>query len=388
MGKKKSILFISNLFPNPLNPNMASFNRQQIVALSHYFDIDVVAPVPWQTKVKKKKIPSKSEVNSIVSYHPTYFYTPGTLRELYGYFFYWSIHSCVKKLFKKKDYHAIYGSWLYPDGWACAKLAKELGVPLFLKVHGTDVNQLQPGSAVTHKSLEAVAQSKAVFCVSQALKKRLIELGADADKLHVVYNGIDKSIFYPTSQIESRKTLGCSLREYILLYVGNLKQTKGLGELAVAFKQVLECHQFNDARLMIVGHGAYESTLKSKLNNMGIMDRVEFLGSLPLEMIAKLMNAVDLLCLPSYMEGVPNVVLEAIACGTPVVATSVGGIPELQQYNVQMSLVPPQEIDALTGAIISRLSCTNEIFNLSARNVDSWQDNATKVARFIEGTIV
>lgn len=374
----KSILFVSNLFPNPLEPNMASFNRQQIVALSQYFDIDVVAPVSWLIKFKKRPFPLQSAVVSIPCFHPTYFYTPWVLRNFYGSFFYKSIKPHIKSLFKKKEYQAIYGSWLYPDGWACAKLAKDLSVPLFLKVHGTDVNQLQPGSAVTNKSLEAVAQAKAVFCVSQALKKRLIELGADANKLYVVYNGVDKSIFYPTSQVESRKILSLPIHERLVLYVGNLLQSKGLGELVEAFSKIAENFQFDNVRLLIIGKGSYEPTLKATLRGKGILGRVEFLGSLPLGDIAQWMNAANLLCLPSYREGVPNVVLEALACDTRVVATNIGGVPELAVLDDRVTLVLPRNSNSLQMALEHVLDGNLMVNNKFPLN--TWSQNATNVA--------
>lgn len=373
----KNLLFVSNLFPNPVDPNIASFNLQQILALSSNFNIDVVAPVAWQSKLRKRPFPSYSTFGSVKTFHPTYFYTPGILRNLYGHFFEKSIRSCVACLLQKKNYQAVYSSWLYPDGWASAKLANRLGLPLFLKVHGTDVNQLKPGTAVTKRSLWAASQAKVVFCVSQALKDRLVALGAAADNLHVVYNGVDTAIFHPVPQSEVRMTLGVPPEVQLILYVGNLKKNKGLRELAAAFKKIQDSGEHSGSHLVVIGKGPFGFGLRSDLEKYGVIGKVSFLGSLPLEKIAKWMNAADLLCLPSYMEGVPNVLLEAFACGTSVVATSVGGIPELSRNGRRLTLVPAGDANALANAIISSLSCRTDGFVESA--VSSWNDNAEKL---------
>lgn len=382
MTERKNLLFISNLYPNACEPNMASFNRQQVQALSNYFDIDVIAPVSWQVKLKNRPFPFHGKLESVNSCHPTYFYTPGSLRSLYGYFFSKSIQSCVNRLIGEKSYHAIYGSWLYPDGWACAKLAKRLGVPLFLKVHGTDVNQLEPGATVTERSLWAVEQAQAVFCVSQALKERLIELGASAEKLHVVYNGVNTSIFYPVPQADVRKQLGVGLDEKLILYVGNLKETKGLGELGAAFQQVRSRAELAGSRLIVVGQGAYAAKFQSELERLGVLPKVSFLGSLPLDQVAAWMNATDLLCLPSYMEGVPNVILEAMSCETPVVATSVGGIPELAIDGSDLTLVNPFSVSSLIEGLVDRAKGGGRM--KAPQFIGSWQENANSIVQIMD----
>lgn len=375
MTNKKNLLFVSNLFPNLLDLNMASFNRQQIQALSHYFNIDVVAPVSWQAKIKQRPFPSLYHLGTIECHHPTYFYTPGVARNLYGQFFLRSISSCVDHLLKKKQYAAIYGSWLYPDGWACAKLANHFNLPLFLKVHGTDVNQLTPGSSMTKKSIWAVAQAKKVFCVSQALSNRLVELGADNHKLQVLYNGVDTNIFHSIKQSEARTALAIDHDEPIILYVGNLKTTKGLHELAEAFSLIQRNKKNPSCRLVIVGQGPYESRLRAEVKHLNISSKTCFLGSLSLEKIALWMNTANLLCLPSYMEGIPNVLLEAFACKLPVVATSVGGIPELKHTGNTLKLVPPRDVAALANAIVSSLDCQPDY--IKKPRIVSWQDNAS-----------
>ena len=246
MGKR--ILFISNLYPNPLHPNMAAYNWQQITALREHCEVEVISPIPW-TALQNSKLNSRiREDNGVHVHHPTYYYTPRILRGWYGEFFYYSIKHVATQLLEKKPFDLIYSSWLYPDSWAAAKLAKQYSLPLFVKVHGTDVNNLTARSTITSKSLNVVDQAEKVICVSRALKNRLVELGASDNKLEVLYNGVDRNIFYPMDRADARQKLKIDSIEFIVLYVGNLKKDKGLEELITAFKKVTKTGSARSSR--------------------------------------------------------------------------------------------------------------------------------------------
>lgn len=374
MGKR--ILFISNLYPNPMFPTMAAFNRQQINALSEMCEVEIISPIPWTNRFKDGYKHTVRLENNTVIHHPTYYYTPGILREWYGFFYYHSIKSIVRSLLEQKRFDFIFSSWLYPDSWAAAKLSKQFDLPLFIKVHGTDVNGLTPGSKITRKSMQVVNQAKKVICVSKALKNRLIELGAPENKLEVLYNGVGRNIFFPVDTLCTRKKLNIEEDEFLVLYVGNLKKEKGLYELIMSYKAATEAIQ-NKTRLVIIGSGAYRSTAEQLISENHITDRVLFLGNQPLDVIAQWMNAATLLCLPSYMEGVPNVVLEALACGTNVIATSVGGIPELDTGDGNIMLVPPKNVELLTAALKKHVLCVDK--NTPPDFLCDWVENARRL---------
>jgi len=373
------VLFISNLYPNPLFLNMASYNRQQIAALSEYCEIDVISPIPWPAVMKGRYGSSCRKEGNVTVYHPTYLYTPRMLRGMYGRFFLHSISTVARRLLRQNSYDLIYSSWLYPDSWAAAQLAAEFNLPLFVKVHGSDVNLLQLGKSVTRQSLEVVNRSKKVICVSRALKERLIELGAPEAKLEVLYNGVDRTIFHPMDRQALRRELNILQDEFVVLFVGNLKKDKGLGELISAYSLFLAQHPGQNSHLVLIGTGHYESNSRRLLGEMGIEDKVLFLGSRVLTDIARWMNAANVLCLPSYMEGVPNVVLESIACGTPVIATNVGGIPELLDGN-NIILVPPKTIEPLAAAL-SEVMQMDELRRNGGKSM-SWEQNAECLKSF------
>jgi len=375
----KRILFISNLYPSALFPNMAAYNRQQIAALRENCEVEVISPIPWTALLRNKLENRIRNENSFDAHHPTYYYTPRVLRGLYGDYFYYSIKSVATRLLDEKSFKLIYSSWLYPDSFAAAKLAKHYNLPLFVKVHGTDVNRLEPGTVIACKSLEVANQAEKVLCVSRALKERLIALGVSEEKLEVLYNGVDQTIFFPMDKKYIRSQLNIDSDEYLILYVGNLKKEKGLDELINAFKTVTEKVRIK-CRLVIIGSGAYRVPANEKVASLGISDNVSFLGSQPLETIALWMNAASLLCLPSYMEGVPNVVLEALSCGTRVVATRVGGIPELDRGDGMLTLIPARDSRQLAEALLS--VSKNAFTEKRPVFITSWQENAQKLYSF------
>lgn len=378
---KKRLLFVSNLFPNPLEPRRATFNIQQVTALQEFYDIDIVAPVAWTLRGRGGGVPPFWDFNGGRVYHPTYWYTPGIFRSRYGRFFLSSIQKTVLNAHKANPFDVILGSWLYPDGWAAGRLARAIGVPFFVKVHGTDVNRLQCGSVMTKVSLKGVEGAKNVFCVSAALKSRLISLGVPDSKISVVYNGVDQKIFYSCQTDMARQSVGVDDQDPIILFVGNLKKEKGLGELAIAFSKLVSSGCLRGCRLVVVGKGPFEEEFKERLENLGVIRLVRFEGSLPPEKVAMWMNAASVLCLPSYMEGIPNVILEALSCELPVVATDVGGIPELSDKSDLLRMVAPKDVEGLVRKLQLTLQETQK--QKIKKRLPTWQESALKIREII-----
>jgi len=373
----KRVLFISNLYPNPLFPHMASFNRQQLAALREFCQVEVISPIPWTALLRGY---GKTDTDSITGskvHHPVYFYPPRILRGWYGMFFLHSINRAATRLLRDKSFDLIYASWLYPDAWAAARLAKQFQLPLLVKVHGTDVNRLKPGNAVTRQSLDVASQACKVVCVSRALQDKLVSLGVPEHKLTVLYNGVDRSIFHPMTQQSVREQLGITPDTFLALFVGNLKKEKGLEELIAAFSIALE-KIAAPARLIIIGSGEYALAAKQRVASLQLDGQVTFLGNQPLNRIACWMNAASVLCLPSYMEGVPNVVLEALSCGARVIASRVGGIPELETGDGMLTLIPPRDANALAKALESTANCATEMKG-QQREIISWRENSLKL---------
>jgi len=374
---KKRLLFISTIFPNKLANKHATYSVQLLTALTDYYDIDIINPIPWPQRIEGK-INYVESLNGMEIYHPTYWNTPGLLRYRYGSFYYASVKSCAFRLINERSYDVALASWLYPDGWAAAEIAKSHGIPLYLIALGTDANRLIKDSKVATQTVDAICQAKKTLCMSRAMKGKLASIGVQADKLVVMYNGVNRAIFKKTDKHSARRELGFSDKDKLILFVGNLLKTKGLDELSAALAIVNNDDHFKNTKLLIAGAGKYEGNLKKKLKAARLIDRAIFLGSCPLHRVAKLMNAMDVLCLPSYSEGLPNVVLEALCCNAKVVASHVGGIPELQAAHKNLYLVPPKDAEKLAEILKTALNA--ECYEDGAGDIYSWSEQAGKLA--------
>lgn len=373
---KKRLLFISTIFPSKWGNKHAAYTLQILRALQAYYDIDVINPLPWQVKTKHR-IDSHYVLDGLSITHPTYWYSPGLLRSYYGIFYYWSIRSCAMKLIKERRPEVLFSLWLYPDGWATCKLAKFFGIPALVKAIGTDANRLAPGTRLAKKTVETIAHSKKVICVSEALRDKLISVGANPSQLIVLYNGVDRNLFRKMERNSLRTELGYSTDDILILFAGNLLQAKGLDELADAFEILKRKEQFKRARLIVAGTGGYEAEFRHRTEAAGMLGGIIFMGSCALPLVAKLMNVADVVCLPSYSEGLPNVVLEALCCQAKIVATEVGGIPELARHHQNLYLVPPRDSGQLAAALATAIEskCSDDW----AEDIGSWSEYAKKM---------
>ena len=311
------ILIITNLFPVPWDPNRASFNRTQFAKLEQYHSLHVVVLVGWLEWLKNRHhlATQASSKRQSVSYCP-YFYIPGLARRLVPFFQYLSLLFLLGKL-KQLQAKVLLASWGFPDSVAAGKLNKHLNLPMFIKIHGTDINEHIGYKDRRKKIAECFNAADGIFSVSQDLRKKLIDIGVDERKIWVNYNGVDSNTFVPESNAHKNSWL----------YVGSLIKTKGVDELIEAFVDAKKI--IPDVTLQIVGEGPLKTSIIEKVKDENLQACIDVRGSLSTAEVAALIAKASLLILPSYREGVPNVVLEAFSCGIPVVATNVGGIPEV-----------------------------------------------------------
>ncbi|MEW6997247.1 glycosyltransferase [Colwelliaceae bacterium BS250] len=363
----KKILVISNLYPSDWQPNKATFNKQQFDHLAKHCKLSILVPVAWPEWLranKAQKLPRISACGIEVRY-PWYFYTPKMLPALSSVFMLLSLLINSWRWIKRGKHDVLLASWAYPEGVVTACLSKLLGKEFFIKVHGSDINDTCRHPLRAKQIVWACNRAQGVIAVSEALKKRLVTLGVKKDKIHLIYNGVDKEIFYVEQHIN---------RQNYLLYVGNLKANKGVIELISAFVALRAKHP--NLTLKVAGTGAMLSVMQEQVVQAGLHAAVDFLGSVAHNSIADLIRPARLVVLPSYAEGVPNIILESVACGTPVVATTVGGIPEVVNSKMGV-LVAPKNVAALTLGIEAALNktwSTNEI-SLQATKFD-WDLNA------------
>lgn len=345
------VLVLTNLFPSPWDPLRSPFNRQQFERLGERHEVDVITAVDFRERFGRKRKPFRAE--NLRTDHFVFFYPPLIGRSLHAAS--WLLSLLVQKArrLRRARYDCMLLSWGYPDAAAASWLARRLGIPYVVKVHGSDLNVKAEQAGVRPQIRYALRGAHAVVAVSQALADKAVAMGVNPARVHVLYNGVESSLFHPGSLSEARARLSLPADERILLYVGNLKDTKGCLDLLDALPHVLLNQP--DANLLFIGAGPCRDALLQRATALGCQDRVRLVGAIEHDALGDWFRAADLLCLPSHNEGVPNVVLEAMACGTPVVATRVGGIPEVLPEHAGI-LVNVRDRIGLEGALVDALS--------------------------------
>jgi teichuronic acid biosynthesis glycosyltransferase TuaC len=262
--------------------------------------------------------------------------------------------------------------WIYPEGYGAWRSARTLNIPCVLGGLGTDIRARD--RLTRWFSGRALRGADQTIMVSEDMRSLAIsQFGVNAQSVHTISNGVNTEIFRPMNQGEMRRQLGVADDRRLIVYVGRFVATKGLRELVEAFAALSA--QRPDVDLALIGDGMMRGELEMRLQAANLSSRVHMPGALQPEAVAKWINAGDLLCLPSYSEGHPNVVLEALACGRPVVATNVGGTPEAVSATTGV-LVSPRDADALRHALASVLNRSWNQHVVSASQSRGWGDVA------------
>lgn len=353
------VLAITKIFPNAAEPLAAPFNRQQFAALSRRCALDVMATIPWfpgaglvarwSSAGKLARVPPVERIDGVDVTHPRTLFVPRLAHVTWGPLYAASIAPAIARYRGQVD--LVLGSWAYPDGFAAVVAARLLGVPCVVKLHGSDINAIARRPGPRRMLRWMLPQATRVVAVSRALADEAIALGVPPARVAIVMNGVDAELFTPRDRAAARAELGAPAGP-LALYVGNLKPEKGVLDLAEAWTAVQRA--LPRATLVVVGAGPARDALAARVAPLG--ERVQLVGSRPLAQVATWMTAADVLVLPSHAEGTPNVVLEALASGRRVVATAVGGIPDLITEDALGALVPPRDPSALAGALVRALA--------------------------------
>lgn len=329
------LLTFSTLFPNQEQPGHGIFveTRLRKLVASGQAESRVVAPVPWFPSSHPRfgqyatyaKVPRREQRNGIEVRHPRYLTVPKVGMNLAPLLLARGARAEIGRLIDEGyDFDAIDAHYFYPDGVAAAILGKYFNKPVVITARGSDVN-LFPEFPLPRRMIQwAANNAQGIITVSQALKDRLVQLGVAPSAITPLRNGVDLERFEAldhTGRNAVRRQLG--VERYTILSVGNLIELKGHHLIIRALQQL------PDVVLLIAGKGPDLGKLEALARELGVADRVRFLGALPQPELKLYFNAADLMVLASSREGWANVLLESMACGTPVVASNVGGSPEV-----------------------------------------------------------
>jgi teichuronic acid biosynthesis glycosyltransferase TuaC len=278
----------------------------------------------------------------------------------------------LKARIQKFQPDLVLAYWVYPDGYAALRVARSLGVPCVLGALGSDIHVRSGVSTyMTRKTLQG---AQATITVSEAMRQTTIKtFGADPSKVHTIVNGFNTAVFHPRDQSHMRAKLGVSPDEKLIIYVGRFIEAKGLRELIQAFKGLAaECP---NASLALIGDGVMKPMLEELIAQTQLKGRIHLPGGQPPDKVAEWICASDVLTLPSWSEGYPNVVVEGVACGRPVVATDVGGTSEIVN-KLNGILIPAKDPQRLQEALRQALTQDWDHAAIASASMRTWDDVA------------
>ena len=397
------VLTLTTLFPNQQQPVHAVFVKNRIAAFSKLCEVKVVAPVPCAFPFRffsKKyrlfaKVPYTETQGSMEVLHPRYLVTPKLGRNFYGFMYFFSILGFIMRLRKGYNFDLLDVHWAYPDGFAGVLLGKFFNKPVTITIRGSDLNYFTKFFFRRKMIAYALKRANKVITVCEDMVDRVSKLGVEKSKIEVVPNGVDLSKFYPLAEehghrangndkIYARERLGLPKERRIILSVGRLGYPKRVDHIIEAVNILIKKRKGSKERetllLIILGDGEYREKLKNQVDVLGLSEYVKLVGSRPNEELIYWYNAADIFCLASSSEGWPNVIFESLACGTPVIASAVGGVPEILHSEEYGILVREQDPMILAQALYDALNKTwdtGKILKYVRRN--TWDSVAQKV---------
>ncbi len=381
------VLSLSTEFPNPREPGKGLFVRSRLEAIRSRAPLFVVAPIasldyanPQRNLLAAVGIPREREEGCLQVLHPRWLYPP------YGgwtnaFFLFARLLPVLARLRARRPFDVIDAHFAHPEGIAAVLLGRILGRPVLVTLRGSELRYYRQRSKRYWMSW-ALRRADRVIAVSNGLRDLAVDLGVDPQRVTTVPNGIDADVFFRRDRLACRSSHGIAPADRIILSAGDLAELKGHHRIIAAVKNL------NDrgvrSRLLIAGgigrSGRHAETLRRQVTANGLGDRVAFLGEVTQETLAELMSAADVFCLASSTEGWPNVVNEALACGTPVVATDVGAVRQMIVSDRYGFVVPIHDGEALAEALRAALSGQWDHEAISARGRSrSWSQVAEDV---------
>ena len=333
------VLSISTLFPSPVRPAFGNFvgNQMRAVAAGGEVELTMISPIgipPWPLSLREpyrsfRKMATTSDISGLAAWYPRFRTIPRIGSDSNPARIAEAVLPLARSLHAEKPFDIVDASFFFPDGPAAATIARELGLPCTIKSRGADIHYWGGRPAALTQMLEAAHSAALMLAVSEALKADMVALGLPAERIVVHYTGLDREAFKPTER-KAARALVAALPNLAIPSDGKLLVTPGALIPRKGQSIVLEAlRDLPDCRLALAGTGESESSLRALAASLGIEDRVQLLGQVGHDLLPQLFSAADAIVLPSASEGLANVWVEALACGTPLVIPDIGGAREL-----------------------------------------------------------
>ncbi len=380
------IAVVTRHFPSSAQPTAGRPAYETLRVLSGNFDVRVFYPRPKYASWLKPQGRSYAPLDP--SYRPPdvkvdyydYSALPLVSRPING----WMATRALLPYVRSFAPDLIFSYFLYPEGYAALKIGSALSVPVVAMGVGSDVHSIADRFSLIH-TRTVLRKADFLVAISDDLRTRMVAMGASPEKTRAVVSGCDLSVFHPVDRLEARRKLDIDSAAEVVVYVGSMDVKKGLRELVEA-AALLRPRRKNLHVYLIGDEGPDRQLIESAIQANNADGYVHALPGCSFDGVAVWMAAADLVTLPSYMEGCPNVVLEALASGRPVVATDVGGIPEIMNDDCGR-LVPTSDSGALAQALASVLDKSWDAGAISARNGRSWETVAAELTEIFKSVV-
>lgn len=392
-ARRLRVLVISTLFPNPVQPVHAVFVYRRVSHVAERCDVRVLTPIPWfpfathlfRAYRQRRGLPSEANVGSLAVRYPRFLSIPRILKPLDPFFMFLTIWREARRLRREFDFDLIDAHLAWPDGYSALLLARLLGKPLTITLRGHDVNEFPQRFPWRRRQIVAALRgADRVMSVADALRREAIALGCPEEKTMTVSNGVVTDLFSPCPRDQARAVLGLAPNRQLIVSVGHLIERKGHHLIVEALAQLIEAGR-DDVDLAIVGgpgeEGDYQAEIESVRQRLGLNVRVLIAGPRNNDELPLWYNAADVMCLASSKEGWANVLLESMACGTPVVATNIWGTPEVvcdPAYGILVDRTPKSLAKGLSRALDSTW---NRDRIVAYAHTHTWHDVAAEVER-------
>lgn len=375
------VLTLSTLYPNSAQPTLGLFVERQTIGLAARPDVEVqvVAPVGlplWPLSLHPHyrpltTLPRQEQWHGLALHRPRFTVWPKLNAPAAAASLARALLPYLHDLRRRFPFDVIDAEYFWPDGPAAMRLSRALGVPFSVKARGSDIYHWGDVAGIGEQIVDAAHKAAKLLAVSASLKAEMVARDMPADKIAVHHTGVDLDRFRPADRINARAELQVS--GPLLITVGALIERKGQ---AIALDALA---LLPGATLLLIGNGPDRPALEQQARSLGIADRVRFLGAQPPDDVARLLAAADVMLLPTRAEGIANVWVEALACGTPVVTCDAGGAREVID-RPSAGRVVLRDTAALAAAVAKLLADPPEQAAVrSAAKRFSWDRNAAEL---------
>lgn len=382
-----NVLMLSTLFPDLSRPNFGVFVERQARELASRpeADVTVIAPLgipPWPLSMapqyaQLRALPRKERWRELTVYRPTFPIIPKVGGRTNVWTMTRAILPLVRKLHAERPFDVIDASFFFPDGPVAQRLSRALGIPYSVKARGADIHHWGTQRGTRKMVRQAGDDAAGLLAVSGAMRRSMAKMGMDAEKIRVHYTGVDLDTFEVTDRAAAKAALDFS--GPVVLCVGALIPRKGQDLLVRALPLL------PDVTLLLAGQGQYRRTIESLAQELGVDRRIGFLGSVPHHKLPRIFAAADVMALPSASEGLANAWVEALACGTPIVISDVGGARELLDRPEAGQIVArePEAIAAAIRAILDNPPPQEQVREAALRF--TWAANGDALLAHLQG---